>query len=83
MTANQKLRKIEREIFNVTIFFKLCHCIFDTKQRSIDRAPFPFIKITIRIERSITKYSMPSPFFFPNQFIAHPSDACTMRAPAK
>ena len=51
------------------------HHIFDNNQRSIDKAPLPFMVITIRIERSITKYSMPSPFFFPDQFIVHPSAA--------
>ena len=51
-------------VTSIAIFFKLCHFIFENNQRSIDREPLPFITITIRIERSITKYSTPSPFFF-------------------
>lgn len=42
-------------------------------QRSIDSAPLPLKTMTKRTARSNTKYSIPSPFFDPNQFTVHPS----------
>lgn len=44
-------------------------------QRSNDIAPLPFITIINNIDSSIIKYSIPSPFFFPFQFIVHPAGA--------
>lgn len=47
-------------------------------QRSIDMAPLPLTMTIKSSERSTTRYSIPSPFFSPNQFIVHPSGKCTI-----
>ena len=47
-----------------------CHLV---SQKSIDSAPLPLTTMTRRSDRSNTKYSIPSPFFDPNQFNVHPS----------
>jgi hypothetical protein len=57
-----------------------CHLV---SQRSTDSAPLPLRTMTRRSDRSNTKYSIPSPFFDPNQFSVHPSGRWTMSAPVK
>src|SRR6266446_2747899 len=57
-----------------------CHLV---SQQSIDSAPLPLRTMTRRSDKSNTKYSIPSPFFDPNQFSVHPSGKWTMSAPVK
>ena len=49
----------------------------------MDSAPLPLITTKSNMASSIMKYSIPSPFLVPVQFIAHPSEEWLSKAPAK
>ena len=49
----------------------------------MDSAPLPLIKTNSNMANSMMKYSIPSPFLLPVQFIAHPSEECLNIAPTK
>ena len=56
-----------------------CHLV---SHKSIDSAPLPLRTMTGRSDRSNAKYSIPSPFFDPNQFSVH-HPASGLSAPVK
>src|ERR1700731_2961161 len=75
------LRRFGKEgVDSDVIGTQACHLV---SHKSIDSAPLPLTTMTRRSDRSNTKYSIPSPFFDPNQFRVHPSGKWTMSAPVK
>jgi len=79
-TVIEKRRVTKEDVVSDVIATHAYHLV---NQESVDSAPLPLRTMTRRSDRSNTKYSIPSPFFDPNQFSVHPSGRWTMSAPVK